>query len=87
MYCVEFIEKMIRGLTRLNRSKSLISESEDQRALGSVRKETLLRAVSDPTQWICLKSQPEKKQTKSTNFASLQTRAKQMGGILGKKNG
>lgn len=65
MYCIEFIEKMIRGLTRLNRSKSLISESEDQRALGSIRKETLFRAVSDPTQWICLKSQPEKKQTQT----------------------
>lgn len=61
---VESIEKIIRGLMRLNRSESLIAESENQRvklALGSVRKETLFRAVSNSIQWICLKSQQEKK--------------------------
>lgn len=38
----------------------------------------MFRAVSNSIQWICLKSQQEKK---NTNFASLQTEGK--GGILG----
>lgn len=63
----------MRGLTRLSRSKSLISESRDQRVelaqrvLGS---RFQFRAVSDSTQWGCLKSQTGEEQ-KTKIFASL----------------
>ena len=48
----------MRGLTRLSRSESLISESRNQRvelALESIRK-----------QWVCLKSQPGEKQKRKS---------------------